>query len=185
MESGGSTSSTLKKRGHARKKDTISNKLPESIITDILSLLPMKEAVRACVLSKRWIHRWTSITKLELDDSELQSCYSFCSFCNRQCILASFENVKGIPTFYKENLSSVVVPDCLVSSLQVLKFENVNGDEHELVLAKFFIENSTILEKVDLSLAASPRSNKYKVVSEFKEMVYSFRKDVCLSILNF
>jgi hypothetical protein len=81
------------------------------------------------------------------------------------------------------------VPDCLISSLQVLKFENFSGDEHEFVLAKFLIENGMMLERVDLSLAAasavaSKRLHKYTVMREFKEIVNSFRKGVCLSILD-
>ena len=94
MESGGTTSNTRMKKARARNKDMISNKLPESIISDILSLLPTKEAVRTCVLSKNWINRWTSITKLQLDDNELLSCCAFCRFCTPRCTRICVENKK-------------------------------------------------------------------------------------------
>ncbi|KAG4971684.1 hypothetical protein JHK82_037355 [Glycine max] len=51
-----------------KKGEDIISKLPESLITCILSSLPLKDAVRTSVLSKKWLLRWTSITKLELDD---------------------------------------------------------------------------------------------------------------------
>ena len=79
--------------GSARKEDMISNKLPESIISDILSLLPTKEAIRTCVLYKNWINRWTYITKLRLDDSELLTCCSFCRFCNRPLMCVEKDEV--------------------------------------------------------------------------------------------
>ncbi|KAK7401730.1 hypothetical protein VNO78_13435 [Psophocarpus tetragonolobus] len=53
-------------------KDIISNP-PDFIIGHILSFLPTKYAVRTCVLSKRWICFWTSITKLHLEDRESRS----------------------------------------------------------------------------------------------------------------
>eukprot|EP00262_Sarcandra_glabra_P011040 TRINITY_DN26739_c0_g1_i1.p1 TRINITY_DN26739_c0_g1~~TRINITY_DN26739_c0_g1_i1.p1 ORF type:complete len:462 (+),score=36.18 TRINITY_DN26739_c0_g1_i1:87-1472(+) len=46
--------------------DFISN-LPECIMSSIISLLPIKEAVRTCILSKKWRYIWTSISTLDLD----------------------------------------------------------------------------------------------------------------------
>ncbi|XP_073124356.1 F-box/LRR-repeat protein At4g14096-like isoform X2 [Henckelia pumila] len=48
-------------------EDFISN-LPESIISQILSLLPTKDALRTCVLSKDWEYKWTSIDNIVIDD---------------------------------------------------------------------------------------------------------------------
>ncbi|XP_078149936.1 F-box/FBD/LRR-repeat protein At1g16930-like isoform X2 [Carex rostrata] len=46
--------------------DRISD-LPDSLITQILSLLNPKEAVCTCILSKRWIDLWTFMDTLEFD----------------------------------------------------------------------------------------------------------------------
>jgi hypothetical protein len=53
-------------------------------------------------------------------------------------------HIQGIRKFGEECLSSAVVPECL-ASLYVVKFEEVNGDDHELFLAKFFMKNGMIL----------------------------------------
>ena len=53
-------------------KDLLSH-LHDNILGHILSFLPAIEAVRTSVLSKRWIHVWTSITGVRFDDSMLYS----------------------------------------------------------------------------------------------------------------
>jgi len=50
------------------EEEDIFHKIPEPVITHILSFLPTKDAVRTSVLSKTWEHRWTFLTKLSLDD---------------------------------------------------------------------------------------------------------------------
>ncbi|CAI8593342.1 unnamed protein product [Vicia faba] len=45
--------------------------LHENILGPILSFIPITDAVRTSVLSKRWIGVWTSITSLKFDDSLL------------------------------------------------------------------------------------------------------------------
>jgi len=81
-------------------------------------------------------------------------------------------NCQGIPKFEEELLSSAVVPDSL-ASLHVVKFEEVNGDNHEIFLAKFFMENAMILEKMCFSFA-SQILDKDEVMEEFKEKLSSF-----------
>ncbi|TKY49268.1 F-box/FBD/LRR-repeat protein [Spatholobus suberectus] len=61
--------STSKKQKSNEDQDIISN-LPDVIISHILSFLPTRDAVRTCVLSKRWIHLWILITKLYFNDRE-------------------------------------------------------------------------------------------------------------------
>lgn len=78
--------STKKRAREPREEDVIGSKLPESVITRILSLLPTKEAVRTCVLSKSWIDRWKSITNLQLDDTDLCNYTNICTFCKTECI---------------------------------------------------------------------------------------------------
>ncbi|RHN53370.1 putative FBD domain-containing protein [Medicago truncatula] len=92
-------------------------------------------------------------------------------------LLGQFSHAKsikfeGIPKFEEELLSSAVVPGSL-ASLHVVKFEEVNGDNHEIFLAKFFVKNVMILEKMCFSLA-SQIPDKDEVMEEFKEKLSSF-----------
>jgi hypothetical protein len=57
----------------------------------------------------------------------------------------------------------------------VVKFKNVCGLEHVLFLAKYFMENGMVLERMSFSLANE----------EFKEKLYSFKKGVSFAILEF
>ncbi|XP_073021812.1 F-box/FBD/LRR-repeat protein At3g14710-like [Primulina eburnea] len=50
--------------------ENIITNLPECIISRILSLLPTKDAVRTCVLSKDWEYKWTSIYNIHISDGE-------------------------------------------------------------------------------------------------------------------
>jgi len=54
------------------KRDMIST-LHESILSQILSFIPIVDAVSTSVLSRRWIDVWTSITNLKFDDRLLGS----------------------------------------------------------------------------------------------------------------
>ncbi|XP_004488355.1 F-box/FBD/LRR-repeat protein At3g14710-like [Cicer arietinum] len=54
------------------ERDVIST-LHESILGHILSFLPITEAVRTSVLSRRWIDVWTWITSLQFDDNLIYS----------------------------------------------------------------------------------------------------------------
>jgi hypothetical protein len=57
----------------------------------------------------------------------------------------------------------------------VVKFKNVRGLEHVLFLAKYFMENGMVLERMSFSLANE----------EFKEKLYSSKKGVSFAILEF
>ncbi|KAK2368289.1 F-box/FBD/LRR-repeat protein [Trifolium repens] len=60
---------------------------------------------------------------------------------------------KGILKFNQELLNSAVVPDCLTFTLKVVKFGIVHGYKHELFLAKYFMENGVVLERMSFYLA--------------------------------
>nr|KYP40504.1 Putative F-box/LRR-repeat protein At4g13960 family [Cajanus cajan] len=70
--------------------DMISN-LPDYIIGHILSLLPTKDAVITCVLSKRWICLWTFITNLHFEDSSP----SFSKFVSRVLFLVNASSIQS------------------------------------------------------------------------------------------
>ncbi|CAO2141218.1 unnamed protein product [Urochloa humidicola] len=40
--------------------------LPDEVLGHVLSFLPVKEAVRMCVLARRWRHLWRSTTGLRI-----------------------------------------------------------------------------------------------------------------------
>jgi len=70
---------------------------------------------------------------------------------------------QGIRKFSEDRLNSDVMPDYL-ASLHVMKFEEVNGDDHELFLAKYFMKNGMILERMCFSVASQ------EVMEEFKKL---------------
>ncbi|KAM0007023.1 putative F-box domain-containing protein [Helianthus debilis subsp. tardiflorus] len=45
------------------------SRLPEEILSHILSLMPTKYAVRTSILSKRWRYSWMFVTNIDFDDS--------------------------------------------------------------------------------------------------------------------
>ncbi|GAU27359.1 hypothetical protein TSUD_55120 [Trifolium subterraneum] len=89
---------------------------------------------------------------------------------------------QGILKFDQELLNSASVPDCLTSTLQVVKFGNVDGSDHELFLAKFFMENGKVLERMSFSVISWYDE---ELIEEFKEKLYSFKKGVSFAILEF
>jgi hypothetical protein len=79
-----------------KEKDDIISNLPYSLRSRILSFLPTKDAARTSVLSRTWMESWTSITKLDLDDSVFYTPKSkkksggkqhFINFVNRALLL--------------------------------------------------------------------------------------------------
>ncbi|KAG7556113.1 F-box-like domain superfamily [Arabidopsis suecica] len=69
--------------GFSRAKEDLISKLPDSLITQILSYLPTKKAVRTCVLSNRWKSLWLSIPGLDLDSEEFPNYKAFVIFMDR------------------------------------------------------------------------------------------------------
>ncbi|KAJ1384002.1 FBD domain, partial [Sesbania bispinosa] len=90
--------------------------------------------------------------------------------------------ISGIPQFNREVLNSANVPDCLLSTLQVVEIRSVCVDKYVLSLAKFVMENALVLER--MSFVVPPwveRSNLEKV----KEKLLSVKKGSCFPIVEF
>jgi hypothetical protein len=73
-------------------------------------------------------------------------------------------NHQGILKFNQELLNSAVVPDCLTFTLKVVKFGIVHGYKHELFLAKYFMENGVVLERMSFYLANPWQSDSNDMV---------------------
>ncbi|CAI9110687.1 OLC1v1010754C1 [Oldenlandia corymbosa var. corymbosa] len=56
--------------------------LPDEIICDILSLLPIKSAVATSLLSKSWRLRWTQVTSFDIENQWWSDCRDFVDFVN-------------------------------------------------------------------------------------------------------
>ena len=64
-------------------QDLIS-KIPDEVLSLIVSCLPLQEAVQTSILSKRWRHVWTLVSKLEFDAVNLgRRASGFCNLTHR------------------------------------------------------------------------------------------------------
>ncbi|XP_020203357.1 F-box/FBD/LRR-repeat protein At3g14710 isoform X2 [Cajanus cajan] len=90
--------SSSKKQKSKEDQDIISN-LPDVIIYYILSFLPTRDAVRTCVLSKRWIYLWTFITKLHFNDKERHRYIGKTRFVNSVYRVLIHLNTSSIQSF--------------------------------------------------------------------------------------
>lgn len=59
----------------SKQEIDISNFLPEAVFSNIISWLPVKEAVRTSVLVKSWKHAWKYVTRLDLDPESISKPY--------------------------------------------------------------------------------------------------------------
>ncbi|CAA7054252.1 unnamed protein product [Microthlaspi erraticum] len=69
--------------GISSAREDMISELPDSLISEILSYLPTKEAVRTCVLSNRWKSLWLLIPGLDFGSSDFPCYKSFERFIDR------------------------------------------------------------------------------------------------------
>ena len=84
-----------KSRSGSCSKDRISD-LPTSVIQHILAFLPTEDAIRTCVLSKRWQCLWTSIPNLLFHCRSFNSeeVYRFASSIDKILMIYSSSKIK-------------------------------------------------------------------------------------------
>nr|XP_043625891.1 putative F-box/FBD/LRR-repeat protein At5g56810 [Erigeron canadensis] len=56
-----------------RLTSDIINTLPKNIVENILTLMPIQDALKTSILSKKWRHRWKSMPKLAFDDNHVEN----------------------------------------------------------------------------------------------------------------
>ncbi|XP_076918919.1 F-box/FBD/LRR-repeat protein At1g13570-like [Bidens hawaiensis] len=78
--------------------DIISN-LPENMIENILSLMPIRDALRTSVLSKQWRYSWRNMPKLAFKDETVTSPATKNRLCNAIFHVLSIHNGPTILEF--------------------------------------------------------------------------------------
>nr|XP_018625885.1 F-box/LRR-repeat protein At5g02910-like [Nicotiana tomentosiformis] len=96
------------------------SQLPDSLIVQILSLMPVKDAFRTTILSKRWQYLWTSIDNLifgsrNINCSDSLAVNKFISFMDNNKV----EDIDLDIWYYDQE--SYILPQVLCSSSSVLK----------------------------------------------------------------
>ncbi|CAJ1957792.1 unnamed protein product [Sphenostylis stenocarpa] len=59
----------------------------------------------------------------------------------------------GVSELNKDVLTSASVPQCFLFSLKVFQFKEFNVREHEVLMAKFVMENAAVLEEMNICSA--------------------------------
>ncbi|KAK7244069.1 hypothetical protein RIF29_38887 [Crotalaria pallida] len=86
-----------------------------------------------------------------------------------------FEVDCHIPSkFDQELLNSATVPDCFLSTLQMVEFRNFDVRENELCLAKYVMENCLVLERMSFYIAG--RLGNQKEIQELKDKLFCSKK---------
>ncbi|KAK3014587.1 hypothetical protein RJ639_009820 [Escallonia herrerae] len=75
------------RRWRRERPDRISP-LPDEILLQILSLLPMQDVLKTDVLSKRWQYLWTSVPSVRFSSSYFEDSRSFVDAVNKILVLA-------------------------------------------------------------------------------------------------
>ncbi|XP_021716014.1 F-box/FBD/LRR-repeat protein At5g56420-like [Chenopodium quinoa] len=137
----------IRKRTRRSTEEDRLSSLPDAILTDILSLLPINSAATTSVLSHRWRHLWTTVTRLQfttvahifrqlthrnhlriinLDFSKLSYYLNF-DLLNSYFRQFSRQNVEEISIEYTISEGYYRVPSCLFNSqfLVVLRLEGM------------------------------------------------------------
>ncbi|PWA50858.1 FBD-like protein [Artemisia annua] len=77
----------------SKNVDRLSN-MPEEILSEILSLMPTKYAVRTSILSKRWRYNWTLVTNIDINVHPFHGLLNCCAFVDRVLDLCKTTEIK-------------------------------------------------------------------------------------------
>ncbi|KAJ0792916.1 putative F-box domain-containing protein [Helianthus annuus] len=120
-------------------EDIITN-LPEDLLHPILERLPVKDAVRTGVLSKKWRYRWTTMKTLAFDNQFSQQflkigafrCNEFIRVLNQIMILHNgpiFKIHLHIPNIFLDSFKEIDQWMLILSRNNVRELNIVNGNQ--------------------------------------------------------
>ncbi|KAF7121369.1 hypothetical protein RHSIM_Rhsim13G0171700 [Rhododendron simsii] len=109
------SSPKLRRRGGRIRKPAVDviSALPDALILHVLSFLPIEDAIKTQVLSKRWLRLWTyipSLVFLRESDSSDTSVRDFVTFVDRTLVLCTCSKLKklGFQFAYETDYASNV-----------------------------------------------------------------------------
>ncbi|GKC57655.1 F-box/FBD/LRR-repeat protein-like protein, partial [Tanacetum coccineum] len=144
-----------------RLSSDILSTLPENIIDDILTCMPIRDAVRTSILSRKWRFCWTSIPKLVFDDKLVK-------------VPSKCKQLK------KYKLASAIFHVLLRHTGSILEF-SIDGGElemySELDQIIYYLSKSNNMKKLSFDISDNYR---YKLPSLF----FSLQRSKVLKLVN-
>ncbi|OMP02165.1 hypothetical protein COLO4_11298 [Corchorus olitorius] len=146
--------------------DKISN-LPDKVLCHIISFLPMKEAVRTCILSTRWRYLFASMTRLHLDDDQFRprhhqtpppSVNSFMNFVDRLFFFSSKASLEcfGLNFSKRSGIDSSRIYGWICAALwrgvKELDLLFLRFEDHQLMLPSILFTNCKSLVTLKLAM---------------------------------
>ncbi|MCE2055106.1 hypothetical protein HAX54_041991 [Datura stramonium] len=140
-----------------RTCDIISN-LPGDVINVILMCLPLQDAVRTSVLSRKWRYNWAKLPKLTLDHTLWKETKQniFHEVCCMLCLIRSSPNLEEIEIkafndeeedlCAQEFLEAQYYADIKLDRLRKIKLKQISGKMPEMKLIKLLLAKSPMLE---------------------------------------
>ncbi|KAK4369212.1 hypothetical protein RND71_013004 [Anisodus tanguticus] len=108
--------------------------LPENVICDTLMCLPLRDAVRTSILSKKWRYRWNGIQHLVLElqcngqyklPSSLLTCLHLRHLSLQRCLLCPPPELSGV-TISSDFPGSLISHSPLLEHLVLIHISNMN-----------------------------------------------------------